>query len=256
MGLLRLQNNPLVHVVSRNGLLCVACARRKVHLSARRHVGELPVAAAYGGASQKVIALHAAQDGARGMSGNQTVLVRSNERAAPSRYLCAAPANRGSARVALMRKSFIAVLLPSLLIVCGAQTPPTATEAFNLRIRCKQMADQKADALAWHDMTVAEGAFIGMSAADVARLNDQTRPEVLGSWSSSKYDAINNRCYVRIYQHTRRKSQYDYEVQQVYDAQVHELLAHAEIKDAKKSGTIWDQSYKGDRFPGGDAGWE
>ena len=65
MGLLRLQNNPLVHVVSRNGLLCVACARRKVHLSARRHVGELPVAAAYGGASQKVIAVHAAQDGAR-----------------------------------------------------------------------------------------------------------------------------------------------------------------------------------------------
>jgi hypothetical protein len=47
---------------------------------------------------------------------------------------------------------------------------------------------------------------IGMSAADVARLNDETRPEVLGSWSSSKYDAKNNRCYVRIYEHTRRKS--------------------------------------------------
>jgi hypothetical protein len=30
-----------------------------------------------------------------------------------------------------MRKSLIAILLPSLLIVCGAQTPPTATEAFN-----------------------------------------------------------------------------------------------------------------------------
>jgi hypothetical protein len=32
-----------------------------------------------------------------------------------------------------MRKPLIAVLLPSLLMVCGAQTPPTATEAFNLR---------------------------------------------------------------------------------------------------------------------------
>src|SRR5262249_46082238 len=101
------------------------------------------------------------------------------------------------------------------------------------------------------------GASIGMSAADVARLNDQTRPEVLGSWSSSKYDAINNRCYVRMYKHTRRKSQYNYEVQQVYDAQVDELLAHAEIKDGKKGGHIWDQSYTGQRwFKDGDANYE
>jgi len=163
-----------------------------------------------------------------------------------------------------MGKSVIVVLPLALLLIASgqavAQTPPTATEAFNLRIRCKQMADQKAEALAWHEMTVADGASLGMSAADVARLNDQTRPEVLGSASSSKYDAINNRCYVRIYQHTRRQSvgrkPFELEVDQVYDAQVDELLAHAEIKDGKKSGTIWDQSYKGNRFPGGDAGWE
>src|SRR5262249_42324461 len=149
------------------------------------------------------------------------------------------------------------VLLPSLLIVCGAQTPPTATEAFNLRIRCKQMADQKADALAWHELSVADGTSIGMSAADVDRLNDQTRPEVLGSWSSSKYDAKNNRCYVRIYKHTRRKSQFDYEVHQVYDAQVDELLAHAEIRNGKKNGSIWDESYEGQRFfKDGDASWQ
>ena len=163
-----------------------------------------------------------------------------------------------------MRKPLIVVLSVALLLIASgqavAQTPPTATEAFNLRIRCKRMADQKADALAWHVMTVDDGASLGMSAADVARLNDQTRPEVLGSASSSKYDAINNRCYVRIYQHTRRQSvgrkPFELEVDQVYDAQVDELLAHAEIKDGKKSGTIWDQSYKGNRFPGGDAGWE
>ena len=133
-------------------------------------------------------------------------------------------------------------------------------EAFNLRIRCKQMADQKADELAWHELSVADGASIGMSAADVARLNDQTRPEVLGSWSSSKYDAINNRCYVRIYKHTRRQSagrKSEYEVHQVYDAQVDELLAHAQIQDGKKSGSIWDESYKGQRFfKDGDADWE
>src|SRR6266446_9393091 len=65
MGLLRLQDNPLVHLVSRNGLHSVACARWKVHLPAGQYVRELPVAAAHGSASQEVIAVHAAQDGAR-----------------------------------------------------------------------------------------------------------------------------------------------------------------------------------------------
>jgi hypothetical protein len=155
-----------------------------------------------------------------------------------------------------MRKSLITILLPSLLIVCGAQTPPTATEAFNLRIRCRQMADQKADALAWHEMTVADGASLGMSAADVARINDQARPEVIASWVSSKYDAKNNRCYVRIYQHTRRRPQFDQELHQVYDAQVDDLLANAVIRNGKKHGDIWDQSYKGIRPVQGDASWD
>jgi hypothetical protein len=154
-----------------------------------------------------------------------------------------------------MHKSLIVILLPSLLIVCGAQTPPTATEAFNLRIRCKQMADEKADALAWHDMSDADGASVGWSPAVVARINYQTRPEVLGSWSSSKYDAKSNRCYVYIHNHTRRKSN-DYEVDQVYDAQVDDLLVHAEINNGKKHGSIWDESYKGNRVIGGDANYD
>src|SRR5262249_43513487 len=58
-----LQDNPLVRLVSRNGLRQMAYTRRKVHLFAQRHVGELPVAAAHGGASQKVIAVHAVLDG-------------------------------------------------------------------------------------------------------------------------------------------------------------------------------------------------
>jgi len=49
-----------------------------------------------------------------------------------------------------MRKSVIVILPLALLLIASgqavAQTPPTATEAFNLGIRCKQMADQKADA--------------------------------------------------------------------------------------------------------------
>jgi hypothetical protein len=154
-----------------------------------------------------------------------------------------------------MHKPLIAVLLPLLLIVCGAQTPPTATEA--LSVRCAQMADQLADAFAGHKLSVAAGAAIGMSAADVARINDEQRPEVLGSWHSSKYDAINNRCYLRIHTHTQRKSQYDYEVQLVYDARLDNLLATAEIINGKKRGSISDESYKGQHsFKDGDAGWE
>ena len=64
-----------------------------------------------------------------------------------------------------MHKPLIAVLLPLLLIVCGAQTLPTATEA--LSVRCTQMADQLAEAFAWHKLSAA-GAAIGMSAADVS----------------------------------------------------------------------------------------
>jgi hypothetical protein len=135
-----------------------------------------------------------------------------------------------------MRKSVIVVLLPSLLIVCGAQTPPTATEAFNLRIRCKHMADQKA--------------------GDAAATNAALKWEILRSWGSSKYDATNNRCYILIYQHIR-KSGYENESTQLFDAQVDDLLADASIRNGKKSGSIWDESYKGQRFfKDGDASYE
>jgi len=129
-----------------------------------------------------------------------------------------------------MRKPLAVILLPSLLIVCGlavAQTPPTATEAFNLRIRCKQMADQKAD--------------------EQAAGNAAVRWEVLESRGSSKYDATNNRCYILIYQHIR-KSGFEHVSRQLFDAQVDDLLASAAIRNGKKTGDIWDQSFKGERF--------
>ena len=41
---------------------------------------------------------------------------------------------------------FFAGLVAGLFVVSAfAQTPPTATEAFNLRIKCKGMADEKAE---------------------------------------------------------------------------------------------------------------
>src|SRR5262249_10806548 len=117
-----------------------------------------------------------------------------------------------------MSKSVIVVLLPLVLIVCGAQTPPTATEAFNLRIRCKQMADQKA--------------------GDAAATNAALKWEIVQSSGSSRYDATNNRCYILIYHHIRKPG-YEKVVSQLFDAQVDDLLADARIENGKKSGVIF-----------------
>jgi hypothetical protein len=121
-----------------------------------------------------------------------------------------------------MRKSVIVVLPVALLLVASgqavAQTPPTATEAFNLRIRCKQMADQKA----------------GEGATTNAALNW----EVVQSSSSSRYDATNNRCYILIYEHIRKPG-YEKMVSQLFDAQVDDLLADARIENGKKTGVIF-----------------
>jgi hypothetical protein len=43
----------------------------------------------------------------------------------------------------------------------------------------------------------------------------------------------------------------------MYDAQVDDLLAHAGIENGKKYGSIWDESYKGQRyFKDDDASYE
>ena len=130
---------------------------------------------------------------------------------------------------------------------------PTATEAFNLRIKCKQMADQKADDQSWHELSVEGGALLGMNAAAVAKLNDQNRPEVIGAWSSSRYDARNNRCYIEVYSHTRSGSM-DKEYRQVFD-EIDNLLAHTQIINGVKSGTVWDENYRGERY-GPNSGWD
>jgi hypothetical protein len=134
-----------------------------------------------------------------------------------------------------MCKSLIVVL--GLLLTTGglavAQTPPTATEAFNLRIRCKQMADQKA--------------------GDLATGNAALKWEVLETSGSSKYDATNNRCYILIYQHIRKPG-YENVVRHLYDAQVDDLLASADIRNGKKSGVIF--GHKGGGRISDDASYE
>src|SRR5262245_241116 len=84
---------------------------------------------------------------------------------------------------------------------------------------------------------------MGMSPAAVATLNDKTRPEVVASWSGSKYDPIANRWYGRFYEHTKF-GRLDTEHDHVYDLQTDDLLAYAAIKYGKKNGWIWDTDYK------------
>jgi hypothetical protein len=106
----------------------------------------------------------------------------------------------------------------------SAQSPPTATEAFNLRIKCKKMSDEKAQ------------EFIDG--------NTSMKLEIVAARNTSKYDPISNRCYGRFYGHTKNANLYDIETDQVYDLQTDDLLANAEIKNGKKHGSIWDPDYK------------
>jgi hypothetical protein len=150
------------------------------------------------------------------------------------------------------RAAFL-VLSVTLFAAQGyAQSPPTATEAFNLRIQCKKMSDEKADELRWHPANPADGASIGMSPAAVTALNNHYYThEVVAEWNTSKYDPVNNRCYGRIYGHIKTNDHglYDNEYDQVYDLQTSDLLAHAEIKNGKKWGSIWDSDYKQPPLP-------
>jgi hypothetical protein len=93
-------------------------------------------------------------------------------------------------------------------------------------------------------------------AGELAAGNAALRWEVLQSSGSSRYDATNNRCYVLIYHHIRKPG-FENVVRQLFDAQVDDLLASADIRNGKKNGVIFDESYKGNRWvSGGDAGWD
>jgi hypothetical protein len=121
---------------------------------------------------------------------------------------------------------FIFALSLVLLAVHGsAQLPPTATEAFNLRIKCKKMSDEKAQ--------------------ETMEINSRTQWELVAAWNTSKYDPISNRCYGRFYYHITKPSYgLDNESDQVFDLQTDDLLAAAMIKNGKKSGSIFDPDYK------------
>src|SRR4051812_34780375 len=100
-------------------------------------------------------------------------------------------------------------IILSLTATAFAQTPPTATEAFDLRIRCKALMVEK-----------AANFYLG------------PLEEILSVSWTSKYDVTSNRCYIGFYVHNfYRKISVDREVRQVYDAQTDDLLAFASIEN-------------------------
>jgi hypothetical protein len=123
------------------------------------------------------------------------------------------------------------------------QTPPTATEAFNLRIKCKEMADQKAEDMRWKPLSVADGATAGMNAAAVERLNRDTMPEIVLYSQSSRYDPKSNRCYIEIHDHIRKKA-IDQDIRSLYDGQIDDMLAFSKIENGKKVGMVFDHSHQ------------
>ncbi len=120
----------------------------------------------------------------------------------------------------------LVVFSVTLFAVHGsAQSPPTATEAFNLRIKCKKMSDEKA--------------------RESIDTNSMLQWEFVMAWNTSKYDPTNNRCYGRLYQHIRKqKYRLEHETDQLFDLQTDDLLASAMIQNAKKNGSIFDPDYK------------
>jgi hypothetical protein len=154
-----------------------------------------------------------------------------------------------------------------------AQTPPTATEAFNLRIRCKDMALKKLEEVVTHPMTYQDGISLSGSAADVDRLNrmyEQTFGRVVGEQQWSHYNPKTNRCYIEIYVHkrpqrtpaverevrpTRGPPAQETEVWFLFDAQMDELLAQAEtnLTTDRKDGTVFDTNANFEARSGWDA---
>ena len=107
------------------------------------------------------------------------------------------------------------------------QTPPTATEAFNLRIKCKEMVTQREQ-----DMQEQRDRL------------GKLAPELISSFSTSRYDPRANRCYGEFHYHENvRRAALDREVRALYDMQVDDMLAFWKIENGKKNGMVFDHSH-------------
>ena len=160
----------------------------------------------------------------------------------------------------MIRLTIAKLALFLFVLSAWAQTPPTATEAFNLRIKCKALADEKAEAMMDHPLTYADGATAGMSTAAVDALNrnNAENRELVFASHSSKYDAKTNRCYIEIFNHVKvgvRKS-IDLETRAVDDGQTDDVLAFTKIENGQKVGIVNDRQHQRPANLGPNLGWD
>jgi hypothetical protein len=117
------------------------------------------------------------------------------------------------------------------------QALPTATEAFNLRIKCKELVDEKTQ-------TMTEDFYRPKA------------PELEFFYSSSRYDARVNRCYGDF--HWKQKFHTglmkERESRSLFDMQVDDLVAFNKNEDGKKVGMVFDHSHQS--TSNGNLGWD
>jgi hypothetical protein len=101
--------------------------------------------------------------------------------------------------------------------------PPTDTEAFNLRVVCKQMADKKAEEKA------------NLVAADKST-------ETVFERHASRYDPNANRCYIDLHEQYRRKGRNEV-LREVYDGQIDKPLAFTLSDNSELSGKVFDPNH-------------
>lgn len=129
------------------------------------------------------------------------------------------------------------VLCVVFLAPAYGQTPPTATEAFNLRIKCKEMVDEKTQ-------TMTEEFY------------RKNAPELGFFFSSSRYDPRANRCYGEFHYKQKYKTgpMKERESRVLYDMQIDDLIATEETKDGKRYGIVYDHSHK--TTTNANSGWD
>jgi hypothetical protein len=135
-----------------------------------------------------------------------------------------------------MRLTILPFLLSLFIGSAAAQTPPTATEVFNLRIRCKVMVAQKDREN--YERNVRQGEF---------------KTEIILSTSSSRYDPKTNRCYGEYFTHYYYNVTREVFRRSLYDMQIDELMATWEDNSGQKSGMVIDKFNRGKYPPGKDA---
>lgn len=151
----------------------------------------------------------------------------------------------------IMRGVAIVAVLMQSGVAAFAQTPSGVTGASDPRDRCSARAAEKAEAAPAHVLSIADGASVGMSVAAVDDLNN-SKPEILGSSHSSKYDAANDRCYIRLYEH-KRSGEFETESHRVFDARTGDLLAFARRVNGKEAGYVFG-AHKGPWVPPANCG--